>query len=68
MKAPYELLIKTLERSRDRFQREYSRLETHFEHAKFFTEEGVKDRKEKLKLKVMMSQLHPGSEPVAYQD
>jgi RNAse (barnase) inhibitor barstar len=55
LKAPYELIFKTVERSRDRFQREFSRLESHFEQAKFFTEEGVKERKEKLKLKVLMN-------------
>lgn len=55
LKAPYDLIVKTIERSRDRFQREFSRLESHFEQAKFFTEEGVKERKEKLKLKVLLS-------------
>ena len=49
------MIVKTVDRSRDRFQREFSRLESHFEQAKFFTEEGVKERQEKLKLKVLMN-------------
>jgi uncharacterized protein YigA (DUF484 family) len=55
LRSPYELIQRTLERSRDRFQREYSKLEALMEQAKFFTDEGVKERKEKLKLKMFMN-------------
>lgn len=54
IKSPYELLQKSIDRSRDRFLAEYSKFESHMEYAKFFTEEGLKERKEKLKLKVLM--------------
>jgi hypothetical protein len=55
LRSPYELIIKTLERSRDRFLREFSKLECHFEQYKFFTEEGLKERKEKLKVKMLLA-------------
>jgi hypothetical protein len=58
LKSPYELIVKTLDRSRDRFQREFSKLEAHTEQAKFFTDEGVKERKEKLKLKMFITQVY----------
>jgi hypothetical protein len=55
LRSPFELIQKTVERSRDRFAREISKLEAHVEQSKFFTEEGVKDRKEKLKLKMLIN-------------
>lgn len=55
LKSPYELIVKTIERSRDRFQREYHKFEAHFEALKFYTEAGLKERKEKLKLKMLMN-------------
>lgn len=55
LKLPYDLIVKTVERSRDRFLREYAKFETSYESQKFFTEEGVKERKEKVKLRVMMT-------------
>ncbi|CDW78606.1 UNKNOWN [Stylonychia lemnae] len=58
LKLPYELILKTIDRSRDRFIREFAKFEAFFEQAKFFTEDGVKDRKEKVKLKVFMSQVY----------
>ncbi len=58
LKSPYELIVKTVERSRDRFLREYSKFEGYYEQQKFFTAEGIKERKEKIKLKVMMSQMY----------
>ncbi len=58
LKSPYELIIKTLERSRDRLSREINKLEAHYEQNKFFTEEGLKERKEKMKLKVLMNQIY----------
>jgi len=54
--SPQELIQKTIERSRDRFIREISKLEAFVEQSKFFTEEGVKERKEKIKLKMLLSQ------------
>jgi hypothetical protein len=53
--SPQELIQKTIERSRDRFIREISKLEAFVEQSKFFTEEGVKERKEKIKLKMLLS-------------
>lgn len=47
--------MKTVERSRDRFIREFSKYEAFFDNLKFFSEEGVKERKEKVKLKVFMN-------------
>jgi len=44
------LMKVAVERSRDLFAREYSKLEADQEVKKFFTEEGVKERKEKIKL------------------
>lgn len=61
IKSPFELVLKTVERSRERFQKEYSKFEAYFESLKFYTEEGLKERKEKLKLKMLMNQLYgPG--------
>jgi hypothetical protein len=58
LKSPHELIAKTIERSRDRFLRELFKLESHIEQSKFFTEEGLKERKEKLKLKMLMSKVY----------
>ena len=58
LRSPYELIQKTLERSRDRFQREYFKLDALMEQAKFYTDEGVKERKEKLKLKMLINQAY----------
>jgi RNAse (barnase) inhibitor barstar len=61
LKSPSELILKTIERSRDGFQREFSKFQAYFQSIKFYTEEGLKERKEKLKLKILMSQLYgPG--------
>jgi hypothetical protein len=51
-----------VERSRDRFLREYSKLDALYENIKFFTEEGVKERKEKIKLKVLISSSYSNSQ------
>ena len=51
---PNELLGVTVEQSRDRFLRELSKFEAEFEMRRFFSDEGVKDRKETIKLKVLM--------------
>eukprot|EP00347_Sterkiella_histriomuscorum_P021277 403334569 len=58
LQQPNELIVKTVERSRDRFIREFSKYEAYFEQIKFFSEEGVKERKEKVKLKVFMNQTY----------
>ncbi len=44
MKQPNELIVKTIERSRDRFLREYAKYEAFYEQLKFYTEEGIKER------------------------
>ena len=68
LKSPYDLIVKTVERSKDRFQRDYSKLEANFEHTKFYTDEGLKERKEKLKLRVFMNQLYGQSEAKTKND
>lgn len=55
LKLPYELIVKTIDRSRDRFLREFAKYEAYFEQIKFFSEDGLKERKEKVKLKVFMN-------------
>jgi hypothetical protein len=52
-----------VEQSRDRFLRELSKFEAEFEQRKFFTEEGVKDRKESIKLKVLMNSTYSNNNP-----
>lgn len=39
-------------------QRELYKLEAHAEQSKFFTEEGLKERKEKMKVKMFMNQVY----------
>ena len=55
LQSPFDLIAKAVERSRDRFNREFSKFVAYFESGKFYTEEGLKERKEKMKLKVLMS-------------
>lgn len=38
LKLPSELIVKTVERSRDRFLREFSKFEASYENSRFFTE------------------------------
>ena len=61
LKKPNELIVKTIDRSRDRFLSEYAKLEAYYEQQKFFSEDGLKERKEKVKLKVFMTQIYSSS-------
>ena len=56
MKLPNELIVKAIDRSRDKFLIEFNKFEALYENLKFFTEEGVKERKEKIKLRVLINQ------------
>lgn len=49
----YSLLKDTLERSKDRFVREFSKLEAASAYLEFYTEKGVEDRRQRLKFKVL---------------
>jgi hypothetical protein len=55
LKLPSELIIKTVDRSRDRFLRELAKFEAFYEQNRFFSEAGVTERKEKLKLKILIN-------------
>lgn len=44
LKDPKELLQQCIQRSRDRFQREYAKLKAFRQQQKFYTDEGVKER------------------------
>ena len=44
LKDPKELLHQCIQRSRDRFQREYAKLKAFRQQQKFYTDEGVKER------------------------
>lgn len=59
LKEPKELINQCITRSRDRYQREYDKLLAHQHHQKFFTDEGVKDRAQSLKFKMLMKTRHP---------
>jgi hypothetical protein len=41
--------------------REFAKFEAFFEQLNFFSEEGIKERKEKVKLKVLMNQVYGAS-------
>lgn len=58
-KDPKELLGQCIARSRDRFSREYSKLNAFFVNQKFFTEEGLKERQESLKYKLLLKERYP---------
>ena len=55
LKQPYELIVQCVERSRDKYLLEFNKFESLYEQIKFFTEEGVKERKERIKLKVLIN-------------
>lgn len=56
---PLELLNECINRSRDRYQREYSKLHAFFINSKFYTEEGLKDRAHTLKYKMLAKERYP---------
>lgn len=58
-KDPKELLHQCILRSRDRFDREYAKLNSFYVQQNFFTEEGVKGRQQSLKFKMMMKEKYP---------
>ena len=58
LKQPFELVVRTVERSREKFGRQFAKFEAQYEHGKFFTEEGLRERKEKMKLKVLLNQMY----------
>lgn len=58
-KDPKELLNQCITRSRDRFQREYAKLNAFYVNLKFFTEEGVKERAQSLKYKFLLKERFP---------
>jgi hypothetical protein len=53
IREPFEILNTAVEQSRDRLLREISKFEAEYELRRFFSEEGVKERKETIKLKVL---------------
>lgn len=53
IQEPLEILTTAVEQSRDRLLREVSKFEAEYEMRHFFSEEGVKARKESIKLKVL---------------
>lgn len=53
LREPLEILTTAVEQSRDRLLRELSKFEAEYEMRQFFSEEGVKARKETIKLKVL---------------
>lgn len=58
-KDPKELLNQCIQRSRNRYSHEYSKLSAYFTYEKFFTPEGTKERQQSLKYKVLVKQRHP---------
>ena len=52
-----DLVMEAVDRSRTRFEREFSKLKASFDQNFFFTEDGVKARKEKLRLKAMVGEM-----------
>lgn len=58
-KEPIELLKQCIERSKDKFNREYAKLNSYFVNQKFYTEEGVKERQVSLKYKMLLKERHP---------
>ena len=56
---PKELLAQCIARSRDRFSREYSKLNAFFVNQKFFSDEGLKERQIGLKFKLLLKERYP---------
>ena len=50
----HKLLTGCIERSREKFENEFAKYEGDYDAVKFFTEEGLKDRKERIKFKVLV--------------
>lgn len=59
LKDPKELLHQCIQRSRDRFQREYAKLKAFRQQQKFYTDEGVKERAQSLRFKFLLKERHP---------
>jgi len=49
------LIRDTVERSKDRFIREFNKLEAANHYQSFYTDKGVEERKQKAKLKIMQA-------------
>lgn len=58
LKDPKELLNECVQRSRDRYQREYAKLKAFQQHQKFYSDDGVKDRAQSLKFKLLVKDRH----------
>ena len=51
-----ELLNECVQRSRDRYQREYGKMRAYQHLQNFYTEAGVKDRSQSVKYKVLLKE------------
>jgi len=55
LKEPFDLLTKGVEWSRDKYLAEFAKLEAWYEEKRFYTEEGINERKQKIKMKVLLA-------------
>jgi hypothetical protein len=52
-------LINILEKSRDKLNSEILNYDVELDHSKFYTEDGVRDRKDRLKLRALLIKSQP---------